>query len=47
MTVFESLTQALHEGYEVVSATPEGYLVRLTQPDGSESYAIVEVSSQT
>lgn len=46
MTVFESLTEALHKGYEVVSATHEGYLVRLTQPDGLESYAIVELARE-
>ena len=41
MIVFRSLTEALTAGYEVVSSTPEGYLVRLLQRDNAERYAIV------
>ncbi len=46
MRVFESLTEALHLGYEVVSSTEHGYLVRLTHADGSEVFAIVELTSR-
>jgi len=46
MTVFRSLTEALHAGYEVVSSTKEGYLVRFWQHDGSETYALVVVTQQ-
>jgi hypothetical protein len=28
MKVFESLTEALHQGYQVYARVPEGYLVR-------------------
>jgi hypothetical protein len=45
--VFTSLTDALHAGYEVVSSTQNGYLVRLLQADGSESYGIVELLPQS
>lgn len=46
MTVFRSLTEALHAGYEVVSSTQEGYLVRRFRHDGSESFALVLIASE-
>lgn len=41
MTVFRSLMDAIKEGYEVVSSTPDGYNVRLTQGDGTQKVAFV------
>ncbi|HZZ65284.1 MAG TPA: hypothetical protein VFE17_07295 [Candidatus Baltobacteraceae bacterium] len=46
MTVFRSLSDALHAGYEVVSPTKEGYLVRLLHYDGSEHFALVLVAPE-
>lgn len=46
MTVFRSLIDALHAGYDVVSATREGYLVRILHGDGSESFAVVNVAPE-
>ena len=45
MRVFRSLSEALHQGYEVVAAEEYGYLVRLQQADGSETFALVELAS--
>lgn len=41
MTTFRFLLDALHAGYEVIAPTPEGYLVRLSRADCSESYGLV------
>ena len=41
MIKFRSLHDALQAGYEVIGTTPEGYVVRLSQADGSESYGVV------
>lgn len=46
MKVFRSLTEALRSGYEVVSSTHEGYLVRIMHFDGSESFALVLVAPE-
>ena len=45
MTVFRSLTDALREGYGVVSSTPEGYNLRLMHADGTHSVAFVMLSA--
>jgi hypothetical protein len=38
---FTSLLDALHAGYHVIGPTHSGYVVRLVQADGSESWGLV------
>jgi hypothetical protein len=41
MIEFHALHDALQAGYEVIGSTPQGYVVRLSQADGEESYGLV------
>ena len=41
MTLFTSLADALHAGYQVLGAIEGGYLLRLTGGDGTASFGIV------
>ena len=41
MIKFTSLLDALHAGYHVIGPTHSGYVVRLVQADGSESWGLV------
>jgi hypothetical protein len=44
MIEFRSLHDALQAGYEVIGTTPQGYVVRLPQADGEESYGLVKLT---
>lgn len=46
MKVFESLAEALRQGYQVYDRVPAGYLVR-TQIEGQWAFALVLLSGET